>query len=219
MENLGFDWTSVLRLGILGGTFDPIHQGHLVVARQARQVYDLDRIVFIPSGRPPHKSASSVSSGQDRYLMSLLATADEPHFHVSQVELMRTDTSYTIDTLRLLQSWAGPECRLHFIAGADMALDLPNWRQPDAILDQCRFVAVTRPGYDLNAIQNVLGKQRAAKVEILALDTPDISSTEMRRRVADGEAISGMVAEPVEQYIRAAGLYLSDCPSQPACTA
>ena len=217
MENLGFDWTSVRRLGILGGTFDPIHHGHLAVARQVRRAYGLDRVVFIPSGYPPHKPNGSVSTGQHRYMMALLATCDEPAFSVSQVAMMRTEISYTVHTLRLLQSWTGLKCRLYFIAGGDMALDLPNWREPDAILDQCQFVAVQRPGYALDNLRATLGEKRMAKVDTLTLETPDISATEVRRRVLCGEDISDYVPETVRLYILAAGLYLPACLGMHAC--
>ncbi len=208
MENVGFKWSTVHRLGIIGGTFDPIHHGHLVAAEQVRQGYDLDRVVFIPSGRPPHKIDAEISSAKDRYLMGLLAIIDSPRFCVSLVELMREEIAYTIDTLRQLRSWTGPHCELYFIAGADMALDLPTWREPDAVLDECRFIAVQRPGYDLASIEQVLGANRAAKVEVVAAPTPDISATDIRKRVAAGKSIAGLTPEPVSQYIAAAGLYI-----------
>jgi len=139
--------------------------------------------------------------------MGLLATRDMPWCRVSQVELTREDTSYTIDTLRQVRSWTGPHCELHFIAGADMALDLSNWREPDAILDECRFLAVPRPGYDLGALPEILGPERTAKVETVAVTTPDISATTIREWVAAGHDIAGLTPQPVQQYIAAVGLY------------
>ena len=207
MEQLGFQWSNMSRLGIIGGTFDPIHGGHLAAAEAAHQHYLLDRVLFIPSGHPPHKHTSHISSARDRYLMALLATCNTAGFHVSQVELMRAGTAYTIDTLHLLQSWSGPDCRLFFIVGADMALDLPTWREPDAILAEAQVVALSRPGYDLSALDEGLGPARAAQIETLSVNTPDISATEIRRRVASGQSIAGLTPDPVSQYVAALHLY------------
>lgn len=207
MEQLGFQWSNMSRLGIIGGTFDPIHGGHLAAAEAAQQHYPLDRVLFIPSGHPPHKNTSHISSARDRYLMALLATCSTTGFHVSQVELLRAGTAYTIDTLRLLQSWVGPDCRLFFIVGADMALDLPTWREPDAILAEAQVVALSRPGYDLSALEEILGPARAAQIETLSVNTPDVSATEIRRRVASGQSIAGLTPDPVSQYVAALHLY------------
>jgi nicotinate-nucleotide adenylyltransferase len=207
MEQLGFEWNSMSRLGIIGGTFDPIHRGHLAAADAACQHYHLDRVLFIPSGHPPHKSSLHISPARDRYLMALLATCNTAGFHVSQVELMRTGTAYTIDTLRLLHSWIRPDCRLFFIVGADMAIDLPTWREPDAILAEAQVVALSRPGYDLSAVEEVLGPARAAQIEPLYVNTPNISATDIRRCVASGSSIAGLTSESVRQYIAALHLY------------
>ena len=207
MEQLGFQWNTMSRLGIVGGTFDPIHGGHLAAAEAAQQHYHLDCVLFIPSGHPPHKDSSHISPSRDRYLMALLATCNTAGFHVSQVELMRAGTAYTIDTLRLLQSWVRPDCRLFFIVGADMALDLPTWREPDAILAAAQVVALNRPGYDLSALEEVLGPARAAQIQTLSVNTPDISATDIRRRVASGHSIAGLTPVPVRQYIAALHLY------------
>ncbi len=207
MENLGFEWSTMRRVGIMGGTFDPIHHGHLVAAEQVCQDYDLQRVVFIPSGRSPHKPDAKISSAKDRYLMALLATIDSPRFSVSLVELSRDEITYTIDTLRQLRLWTGPRCQLYFIAGADMALDLPTWRQPDAVLDECHFIAVERPRYDLTNLEQAIGPQRAAKMQVVAAPTPDISATDLRKRVAAGTSLAGLTPEPVSLYIAAAGLY------------
>lgn len=207
MENLGFDWSQLNSLGIMGGTFDPIHYGHLKAAAYVRQAYNIDRIVFIPSGHPPHKTCSQISTPRDRYLMTLLATCDDPFSAVSQLELLRDGMSYTIHTIRTLRDWVGDECDLYFITGADMALDMVNWYMPDAIMNEARVVAVHRPGYDLSSIEKTFVPARTRNIEIIAADTPDISATDIRNRVRAGQSIAGLTPNYVVDYIKATGLF------------
>lgn len=209
MENLGFEWAGVRRIGVLGGTFDPIHYGHLVAAEAVSAQLDLDRVVLVPAGQPPHKTGRQISPAHHRHVMCLVAAAPQRDWAVSRVELSRPGRSYTVETLRQLREWTGPDCELVFIVGADMALDLPNWCRPDAILDQARFVAVHRPGYDLRALDGVLGPARASRVERVVIETPDVSGTEIRRRVGAGQSIMGLAPPGVCAYISAAGLYLN----------
>jgi nicotinate-nucleotide adenylyltransferase len=198
-------------LGVLGGTFDPIHLGHLVLAERAREAFSLPTILFIPSGRPPHKPCSEVSQAERRWEMACLATASNPHFAVSRRELDREGPSFTILTLRELAAEGyGP---IYFITGADTVLEMPTWRQPDDILAESRVVAASRPGEDLGHLPERLGAQRAAKVTILPLEALDISSTGIRRRVAAGLSIKYLVPEAVEAYILGNGLYREPDPA------
>lgn len=208
MENLGFEWAGMRRLGVLGGTFDPIHYGHITAAEAVSERLALDRVVFIPAGQPPHKTGRQISSAFHRSMMCLIATAARADWSVSRVELSRAGSSYTIQTLEQMRSRVGPDCELVFIAGADMALDLSNWYRPDAILREARFVAVQRPGYDLSRLAEVLGSVRAERVERVAVDTPDVSGTEIRQRVAEGRPITPLTPPGVAAYIKAAGLYV-----------
>jgi nicotinate-nucleotide adenylyltransferase len=191
-------------IGVLGGTFDPIHVGHLLLAERAREAFDLPTVMFIPSGRPPHK-CDDVTSAQQRWEMTCLATASNPQFSVSRRELDREGPSFTIITLRELA--AEGYAPIYFLTGADTVLEMPTWRQPDDILNESRVVAAARPGADLSRLTQCLGPQRAAKVTVLHLEALDISSTEIRRRVAEGRSIKYLVPESVEAYILGNGLY------------
>ena len=206
MENLGFEvGRHAAPRGPRGTSTDPL-RAHTAASVSRRLA--LDRVVFIPAGQPPHKTGRQISSAFHRSMMCLIATAARADWSVSRVELSRAGSSYTIQTLEQLRGRVGPDCELVFIAGADMALDLVNWYRPDAILQEARFVAVQRPGYDLSQLTDVLGVARAARVERVAVETPDVSGTEIRRRVADGRSITDLTPPGVAAYIRAAGLYV-----------
>ncbi|MCD6352493.1 MAG: nicotinate-nucleotide adenylyltransferase [Armatimonadetes bacterium] len=200
----GAKWSKV---GLMGGTFDPIHLGHLVVAEEARERFGLDRVVFVPNGQPPHKEGRRITAAEHRYNMCLLATAENPFFTVSRTEIDRDGPCYTIDTLRLFRAQLGPEAEIYFITGADAVLDLPNWREPDAILSECHVVAAHRPGFDLACLVPALGEERARKVQEMALPALDISSTRIRARVAEGRSVRYLVPPAVEGYIAKMGLY------------
>lgn len=202
----------VARLGIMGGTFDPIHHGHLAVAEEARSGFGLERVVFIPNGQPPHKKAYEVSEGEHRYNMCLLATASNPYFTVSRVELERPGPSYTVDTLRSLRGVLGPAVGIYFITGADALLEIMTWREPDAILAEALIVAVHRPGFDLGSIETALGAERAARVRPMPMPGLEISSTDLRRRVAEGRSARYLLPEAVAAYIDKHGLYLEALP-------
>ena len=195
-------------LGILGGTFDPIHMGHLRMAEHVFQRMELESIVFIPAYVPPHKLGQDFAPAQDRYTMTELAVADNPHFTVSDMELKRTGVSYTIDTIRQLhKQYADRE--LNFIIGADSVAQLHTWHNIEEILELTRFVAVWRPGYEdaMEELVRHLGEQ--AKEIVLLLDKPvyDISSTEIRTRIRQGLGLAGLVPPAVERYIYEHGLY------------
>lgn len=207
MENLGFEWHEVRRLGILGGTFDPVHHGHLAAACAACDQMNLDRVLLIPARTPPHKTGKTISASMHRYLMCVLATLTIPEFSVSQIEIQREGPSYTIETIRLLRERVDDATELFTVIGADMVLDIVNWYRPDAILDESTVVGVSRPGFDLQAMEQTLGTERSQKVKVITADTPDLSGTEIRRRVENGQPINSFVPEAVRQYMGAAQLY------------
>jgi nicotinate-nucleotide adenylyltransferase len=167
------------RIGIMGGTFDPIHHGHLVTAETARETYCLDEVVFIPSARPPHKQPGSVSDFWHRYLMVLLAVNSHPCFRVSKIEYERTGPSYTIDTIRYFRRRHNKGVEFFFITGADAILEIVHWKQPEELLASCRFIAATRPGYDLEKNKTLLGEDFARAVSLLEVPLLSISSSEL----------------------------------------
>lgn len=198
------------RLGLMGGTFDPIHVGHLVVAEEARERFGLDRVLFVPNRQPPHKQGRKVTAAEHRYVMCVLATADNPAFAVSRLEIDREGPSYTIDTIRALRAQLGPDVELYFITGADAVLEILTWRLPDAILGECHVVAAHRPGFDLARLEPVLGGDRARRVQAMALPALDISSTDIRLRVAEGRSVRYLTVPAVEGYLGKMGLYRAE---------
>lgn len=195
------------RVGLMGGTLDPSHYGHLLVAETAREQYQLSEVVFVPNGRPPHKKDYLVSPAEDRYAMVLLAVADNPWFSVSRAEIERCGPSYTIDTIRAFRQQLGPEVNLYFITGADAILEILTWRQPHDIVAECQLIAAHRPGFDLRKMADVLGEDLAGEVQMLAMPAMDISSTQIRQRIARGESIHYLTPPAVESYIHKVGLY------------
>jgi len=192
----------------MGGTFDPVHHGHLFAAEEARARFELERVIFVPCGDPPHKRGMEVSAPEHRYIMCVLATAANPHFEVSRVEIDRQGPSYTIDTLRWFRERLGPDADLFFITGADAILEILTWREADAVLREARCIAVARPGHDLSSLPTALGADRAAAVQVLDVPTLDISSTEIRERVRTGLPIRYLTSTPVVQYIAKETLYV-----------
>ena len=192
-------------LGVLGGTFDPIHLGHLIIAERVREALQLSRVLFVPSARPPHKLGDPVTDAHHRLRMTDLAVAPNAHFAASRMELDRQGPSFTIETIRQLRAQGHDS--IAFIMGADSLLDLPKWRQPDDILRECQVVAVARPGFDAAHVASALGPTRAAKVKLVEVPLIGISSTDIRERVATGRSIRYLVPEPVEEYIRGHSLY------------
>jgi len=194
-------------VGIMGGTFDPIHLGHLVAAEEARLRFHLDRVIFVPSGAPPHKKDYEVTPAEHRYAMVVLATASNPHFEASRLELERPGPSYTVDTMREFRRQCGDECRLYFITGADAMLETLTWRQPEGIAALCEFIAVARPGYDLGRLSGALSAPIMARVHVLDIPGVEVSSTELRRRAAAGESLRYLTPLAVAQYVRTHRLY------------
>jgi nicotinate-nucleotide adenylyltransferase len=204
------------RVGVMGGTFDPIHHGHLVAAEEARWQFDLDRVVFVPTGRPWQKPAG-VSPAEDRYRMTVLATASNPAFTVSRLEVDHQGPTYTVDTLRRLRAAQPAGTRLFFITGADAVLQILTWKEPDQVLALAEFIAATRPGFDLaRLIGQVPGAAgRVHRMEIPALA---ISSSDLRTRVARGAPIQYLVPDEVARYIHDHALYQSPAAPEAAGT-
>lgn len=190
------------RLGIMGGTFDPIHIGHLVCAEEARWQYRLDEVIFVPAGSPWQKRA--VTDAEDRYLLTMLATAGNPHFSVSRIEIDRPGPTFTRETLTALAEFYGDAAQLFFITGADAVLEILTWKDPDAVLAAAAFIAASRPGYDLGHLELERFGDRVHAIEIPALA---ISSTDIRRRVGEGRPIPYLVPPEVAAFIDERGLY------------
>jgi nicotinate-nucleotide adenylyltransferase len=195
------------RVGIMGGTFDPIHHGHLVAADEARWQFELDRVVFVPTGQPWQKPVG-VSDAEDRYRMTVLATASNPAFSVSRLEIDGARPTYTVDTLRRVAAELGPGVRLFFITGADAVLQILTWKDPQEVLALAELIAATRPGHDLSGLVEKV-PAAAGRVHPMRIPALAISSTEIRRRVAAGAPIRYLVPEGVAGYIEQRGLYRS----------
>jgi len=186
----------------MGGTFDPIHNGHLVAAAQVAEQLHLDQVVFVPAGQPWQKHPGGVSDSEDRYLMTLLATIPNPQFSVSRVDIEREGPTYTVDTLAEIRALRGSEDELFFITGADAMASILSWRDHERIADLAHLVGVTRPGHHLADPGLPSGTVTLVEVSALA-----ISSTECRGRAAAGLTLDYLVPVPVEQYIAKNGLY------------
>jgi nicotinate-nucleotide adenylyltransferase len=198
----------------MGGTFDPIHIGHLVAAEEAHCQFQLDKVIFIPSARPHHKTDASHSPAGDRLRMVELAIEKNPYLEVSDMELTREGLSYTIDTLRELHVIYGAGAELFFITGADSMIEIMTWKKPAELLDEARFIVATRPGYVLADIERSLpeqterGENPLESVYMMEIPGLDISSTDIRSRVASGRPFRYLVPDAVWQYIKAGGLYV-----------
>jgi nicotinate-nucleotide adenylyltransferase len=194
-------------IGIFGGTFDPPHLGHLIIATELQYVLGLDRVMFIPAGDPPHKAYQHVSSPQDRVAMLRLALTETPSFAISTVEIDRTGPSYTVDTLRLLTEQI-EGARLIFLMGEDSLRDLATWREPNQIATLADLAVATRPGVsvDVDAVHTAIPETRG-KVQLVAVPEIGIASRDLRRRAAAGLPIRYQVLPAVDDYIRENGLY------------
>ncbi|NLF03683.1 MAG: nicotinate-nucleotide adenylyltransferase [Actinomycetales bacterium] len=189
------------RIGVMGGTFDPIHHGHLVAASEVAHRFELDEVIFVPTGEPAFKQDRDVTSSEHRYLMTVIATASNPRFTVSRVDIERAGLTYTVDTLRDLQK-ERPDADLYFITGADAIAQILTWKDAPQLFDMAHFVGVTRPGHALSDAGLPNGVVSTLEVPALA-----ISSTDVRERVADGEPVWYLVPDGVVQHIAKYGLY------------
>jgi nicotinate-nucleotide adenylyltransferase len=188
----------------MGGTFDPIHHGHLVAASEVQAWFDLDEVVFVPTGDPWQKSEREVTGAEHRYLMTVVATAANPRFYVSRVDIDRAGKTYTIDTLRDLKAQM-PDAELFFITGADALADIFTWRDADELFALANFVGCTRPGYSMDP--ETLAKIPAERVTMVEIPALAISSTDCRERKQRGEPVWYLVPDGVVQYIAKHDLY------------
>ena len=196
------------RIGIMGGTFDPVHIGHLVTAEEALVQFNLDKVVFMPTGRPVRKTHRHLSSAEDRYLMTVIATASNPDFEVSRLEIDRPGDTYTVDTIVELRVLYGPRAELFFISGADAVREILTWKNADRFADLCTFIAATRPGYDADLGADVVGREMPLPaVESMAVPALAISSSDIRARVASHRPIRYLLPDAVAAYIEKNGLY------------
>jgi nicotinate-nucleotide adenylyltransferase len=191
------------RLGVLGGTFDPVHNGHLIIAEALREKLDLVQVLFLLSARPPHKSSPALASWQDRLHMIQLALKGNPHFQASDIEIERDGLSYTVESIEQLELRYGKKYRILFVVGADSILEIFTWREPQRLLASRSLVVVPRPGFDLNDLDPEVAKG------VTVIQTPliEISSTDIRRRVRDGRSIQYLVPSEVASYIHRQNLY------------
>ena len=197
------------RIGVLGGTFDPPHVGHLWLATLAADAIGLDRVLFMPAAQPPHKGGTLVSRGADRLLMTRLAIAGEPEFELCPIEMERPGPSYTVDSVDELERLYGSEATLYLLMAADSLNAIDTWREPDRLLERIEWVVGPRPGSELparTALEDRFGAM-AARIHLLAGPSLDVSSSEIRRRVAAGQTIRYLVPRGVEELIVDRGLY------------
>ena len=197
------------RVGILGGTFDPIHVGHLMTAEAVRDEYHLDKVIFIPAAVPPHKQNQDVTEAMHRYVMTVLATCSNPNFEVSDIEMNRPGPSYTIDTIRELLERFGEDTEFYFITGADAIQEIHTWDRIEELLAMCHFIGASRQGClpDVNQIKASFGELGKRKIHRLETPELEISSTDIRNRIKKGYSIKYIVPTAVEQYIYKQGLY------------
>ncbi|MES0341391.1 MAG: nicotinate-nucleotide adenylyltransferase [Candidatus Humimicrobiaceae bacterium] len=201
------------KIGIMGGTFNPVHHGHLVTAQEALDQFGLDEVIFIPTGDPPHKIEDLLAHAEDRYLMTVIATSSNSSFFVSRVEIDRTGKSYTIDTVKELRKIYGSGSELYFITGADAILEILTWKNTREIVTLTKFIAATRPGYDLSKIKELkttlFDSEDEADRRIFIMEIPAlaISSTNIRQRIKNGRPVNYLVPEGVNNYILKHGLY------------
>lgn len=191
-----------MKIAIMGGTFDPIHYGHLISAEEVRERKNFDKIIFVPSARPPHKERSDIVIPEHRYTMTVLATEDNPHFDVSRIELDRRGPSYAIDTVREFKKIYN-EPQIAWIIGADLLIEFSIWKDFDKLLGLCHFIATSRPNYDFADVPDEL----IDRVELIEISVIDISSTQIRQKIRCDRSIKYLVPKNVEEYIYKNRLY------------
>ncbi len=199
------------RIGISGGTFDPIHNGHLIISEEIRETHNLDKIIFVPTGKPPHKPGHMVTMPEHRFNMVKMAVSTNYCFDVSRIELDREGYIYTIDTMNFLKQQYEKETDFFFIAGSDVVWDLPKWKDPKGLFEICDFIVATRPGFDtVQLVKEADRLKREYNARITITKTPliDISSSDIRERVQERRTIKYLVPECIEEYIKNNGLYI-----------
>lgn len=198
-----------MRIGVLGGTFDPVHLGHLIIAEEVRLGLRLDRVIFIPAGQPRLRADEYLTPAADRLRMVQLATDDNPHFQVCDTETQRSGPTYTVETLDELGRNLGPEASLYFIVGEDILSQFHRWKDPERVLESCTLVVVSRSGQGTCAWPEWFENSDLANDKVIRVDIPmvDISGTEIRRRAGHGESVRYLVPDAVAEYIRERNLY------------
>ncbi|MGQ9921430.1 MAG: nicotinate-nucleotide adenylyltransferase [Desulfobacca sp.] len=211
-----------MRLGLFGGTFNPIHLGHLRAAEEVCEYFTLDRLLFIPAARPPHKNTAAVTPFAERQEMVRLAVADHEQFEVSDIENQRPDKSYSVDTLRWFRQTYGPTAEIYFIVGLDAMLEIETWREYQSLFHLCHFVVLDRPGYAFEDLRRLLCQKlgcqaepsgqvfrhpNSRQVHFRAITRLDISSTQIRRLAAQGRSLRYLLPEAVRRYILRNNLY------------
>lgn len=194
------------KIGILGGTFDPIHLGHIATADFILRAIGLDKVIFVPANTPPHKM-ETMATAKDRYVMTELATCNNPNFFVSDIEIKRSGLSYTVDTVRELKDFYGNRVELYFIVGSDVIDELDKWERFEDLLEMCSFIAATRPGFTMDKVLERFGKLGERNIHFLNTPELDISSTDIRYRARNNISIKYIVPTSVEQYILKHNLY------------
>jgi len=200
-----------MNTGVFGGTFDPIHLGHLAVAEEVRTTLGLAEVLFLPAGQPWLKADRSISPAKHRVEMVKLAIAGNPHFKLSSCEVDRPGPSYAVDTIDILQEQLGTEARLFFLLGSDALSELPQWKEPSRLIQICQLVAFTRPGFPLPPLEPLESAIPGLSQHVTFVEVPqiDISATQIRNRVSRGASLHGLVPQAVERYILEQGLYLT----------
>ena len=191
-----------MKIGVLGGTFNPVHNGHLVLAEEVCKKLRLDKIILIPTNLPPHKKNINLADTADRYQMLLIATEGRDLFEVSDIEIKKGGKSYTAETLKELRANYGDSAQIYFIVGSDSLGELPAWKNLDEVLRLAKFTVVNRPGFEMAGLP--------AETETVEIPSIDVSSTEIRRRVKEGVSIDGLVPKSVKEYIEEKRLYSKD---------
>ena len=198
----------MLRIGVLGGTFDPIHYGHLAAAEEARVKLNLGKVLFAVAGLPPHKLDEEVTPVEYRVAMVRLGIASNPHFEISLVDVDRPGPSYTVDTISILRERWGQNAEFFFVMGLDSLVEVPTWHQPQRLIQLCHLVAVARPGFEADMRQlEAAVPGISSRMEIISMPEVDISSSDLQLRVREGLPIKYQVPEQVERYIREHELY------------
>lgn len=198
------------KIVIFGGTFDPVHTGHLIMTEQAYSTFNLDRVVFMPAGDPPHKDSKQVTDSSRRLEMLKLAISDNSHFKISEKEINQTGESFTVDTLKFYEKKFS-ECEIYFLIGADSLLDICNWKEPDYILENANLIVVGRSGFSLeNIFRDDRYRPYRNRIKIIDNFLIDISSSQIRKLCRKGGSIRYLVPENVERYIKVHNLYRSD---------
>ncbi len=198
------------RLGIMGGTFDPPHMAHLIMAERAVYEYNLDEVLFIPSGNPPHKTGINISDAEDRYAMTLLSISSNPHFCISRIEIDRSGLSYSIDTLKEIKEQHGDDAEIYFIIGMDEALNLASWHEAEKLPAVTQFIIAPRSGYSPDSIPDKIPEYFKDSIHFLSMQPIYISSTSLRENVAQSHSIRYLVPDSVNEYIHKHHLYKKD---------